>query len=122
MTGDAPHRVILLCSDLMMTSQVGAAAAAAGADFLSTSNPDDAIRELTANPSARLLIDFGLPGLDLANFAAQLPPAARAAAVAYGPHVHTTKMTAARDAGIGTVISRGRFASGIPAFLSPADS
>ncbi len=120
MTDDSSHLVILLCSDLMLTSSVGSAARSAGYRFLSTSRPDEAVQLATSEQSVRLLIDFGLPGLDLAEFAAALPDAVRRAGVAYGPHVHTAKITAARDAGIGTVTSRGHFTGNLTQFLAPA--
>jgi hypothetical protein len=118
MTSDQQPVVVLLCSDLMMTSSVGSAATTAGFQFTSTSRPDEAIALATSDASLKLLIDFSCPGLDIAAFAEALPDTVRSNAVAYGPHVHTAKIAAARAAGIGNVTSRGNFAGNLQECLA----
>ena len=107
---DESRRVVLLASDLMMTSSVGGAASGSGLTFQSCSNAP-AAAEACAGESVLLLIDLGTPGLDVDELAGALPEEVRSRAVAYGPHVHTTKLQAARDAGIGSVLSRGQFST-----------
>ena len=118
MTGDQPRTVLLLCSDLMLTSSVGFAAASAGLRFVSTSRAADAVDFADSGHPLKLVIDFGLPGLDIADLAQQLPTSVRDDAVAFGPHVHTEKFATAREAGIGTVTSRGHFTSNLSHFLT----
>ncbi|MEZ6059267.1 MAG: hypothetical protein R3C19_02785 [Planctomycetaceae bacterium] len=101
--------VILLASDLMMISSVGGAAAANGLKFQSCSTASAATEACAGAENVLMLIDLGTPGLDVRELADALPPTVVTHAVAYGPHVHTTKLQAARDAGIGTVLSRGQF-------------
>jgi CheY-like chemotaxis protein len=118
MTDKQPKRVVLLCADLMMTSSAGHAARAAGVQLTTTSRPDEALAAVSQDPTVRLLIDFGLPGLDIADFANQLPAATREATVAYGPHVHIEKIQAARSAGLGHVTSRGDFTARLQDYLT----
>lgn len=121
MSEQACHLVVLLCSDLMLTSNTGAAARAAGYDFVSTPDPNEAAQLASSDRSVRLLVDFATPGLAISEFAQQLPEPVRQSAVAYGPHVHTAMFEAARNAGIGRVISRGQFSASLSTLIHPAD-
>jgi len=101
-----PPTVVLLCSDLMMTSTVSGAAAhsgltfrtVAGASQLSDCSDDDLV-----------IIDLASPGLNIADAAAALSDRQRQTAVIYGPHVQVDRFEQARTAGFVNLLARGQF-------------
>jgi DNA-binding NarL/FixJ family response regulator len=106
--------VVMLCSDLMMTSSVSGAASHAGRPFSSIAG----VQDLGAcNDDDLILIDLGLPGLDIEKAAAQLNDQQKKNAVVYGPHVHKARFEAAQTAGFSNVIPRGQFAANISALI-----
>ncbi|WP_077025051.1 hypothetical protein [Fuerstiella marisgermanici] len=107
-----PGTVVLLASDLMLSSTVSGHAATSGCEFRSASTPADVENLLKEQTNVLLLVDLGLAGLDVADLASRLPDDVRKTAVAYGPHVHAQKLQAAQQAGLGRVMSRGAFSAG----------
>lgn len=103
--------VVLLCSDLMMTSSVSSAASALGIRFHSVSSTDDAAQALLAGSRSLLLIDLATRDLDVEDLPRKMPEGILTSTVAYGPHVHTSLLETAAGAGIGRVLSRGQFHS-----------
>ncbi len=76
--------------------------------------------ERAADAKVKLIIlDLGAPGLNVAELLPQLKQANESAAVvAYAPHVHEDKLTAAQDAGCDEVLVRGQFNQQIDALLA----
>jgi len=107
--GSTPS-VILMSTDLMMTSSVGGATSAAGLP-LQTITAVDALSSVTDDDL--VIIDMEVPGLDISAAATALPDCALAQAIVYGPHVHTHRFESARAAGFSTVIARGEFAASL---------
>lgn len=101
-------RVLFLSGDLMFASRVRAAAEAAGLGFqLAGDVPEeggDSIRYVVLDLATRGGLAAGLP-----ERCAERCPGARL--IAYGPHVQATKLHAAREAGVPTVLTRGQFDS-----------
>lgn len=58
-----------------------------------------------------MLVDLNLPGLDVARVVdlARRTGASSAQVVAFGPHVHESKLKAAATAGCDAVLARGQF-------------
>ena len=110
--------VVMLASDLMLSSTVSGFAAAAGLGFQTASDVGSLKQALAASDDILCLIDIGLPGFNAADLAAAVPADVLKRAIAYGPHVHTEKLKSAEHAGIGTVISRGQFSSQIGQLIS----
>jgi DNA-binding NarL/FixJ family response regulator len=108
---------LLLSQDLLAGSQVLGAARALGRDARQIQT---AAQLLEQAPSAGLvLIDLNSSGLQLA----ELIPALRAAnsavrIIAFGPHVHTGLLAAARDAGCDEVLTRGQFIGQVSKIVS----
>lgn len=111
-------QVWFLSGDLMFASRVSAAAQQAGLAF-----------KLSGQLPAQQADPQDTPGwfiLDLATRGSLLPgvyheavqrfPAARW--IAYGPHVQTERLQAAKDAGIPTVLTRGQFNAQLPNLFS----
>ena len=113
MATDKNKTVVLLASDLMISSTVSGFAADAGVKFRGVSSLAALAEFGAAAEQTLLLIDVGLADLNLAAISEIVSASTLANAIAYGPHVHEEKLQAARDAGIGHVISRGAFSAGI---------
>lgn len=109
--------VVLFSSDLMLISTVGGTASAAGHQFCSVSNARDLDHRL-ADDNVLLCVDLSAPESDPHELAKQIPAEILRSAIAFGPHVHTARLDAARQAGFGRVFSRGQFVSGVSGLLS----
>ncbi len=98
--------VLFLSGDLMFASRVRAAAERAGYEFrLATSLPetsDDGVRYVVLDLSTRSTL---VPTI-VEGTAQQCP---NAELIAYGPHVQINRLSAAREAGVPRVLTRGQF-------------
>lgn len=112
--------VVLLASDLMLSSTVSGFAGSAGLPFCGVSSATEVADLITENSDVLLLVDLGCPGLDVASLASSIPATVLARAVAYGPHVHTAKLQQATDAGFGQVMSRGQFSAQVGRLIADA--
>ncbi|MEO2014369.1 MAG: hypothetical protein ABGZ53_08330 [Fuerstiella sp.] len=110
--------VILLANDLMLSSTVSGFSAQAGRQFRSAGSISDVVAAIGEDPTALLLVDLGMPGLEVAGLAESIPTDVLQRAVAYGPHVHTEKLEAATKAGFGKVLSRGQFSAQVGMLIS----
>ena len=118
--------VALLTADLMQMSQVAGAAQRVSAQlrvFPSVDALCAALSEATApEEAARLVVvDLTLPGVDIRDLIARLQtlPAGKPRTLAFGSHVHTERLAAAREAGCDQVVSRPvSFANGRSAGLA----
>ena len=109
-----PRACVVLCStDLMLMSTVGGAAQSRGFAFRSVNTIAQAIDAAGATGSI-VCLDLSAAFGDPQAFAAVASPEILSRSIAFGPHVHTGKLEAARSAGIGRVMSRGQFVSGLP--------
>ena len=96
----------------MLISSVGGAAERSGFEFVTVNSLPAAI-EQTATLGSIVCLDLAQPFCDPHEFARIAFPELLARTIAFGPHVHTAKLDAARAAGIGRVMSRGQFVSGL---------
>ena len=96
----------------MLISSVDGAAKARGFGFASFNSLQAAI-EKAATAGSIICLDLAAFCSDPNEFAAAASPQILARSIAFGPHVHTAKLDAARAAGIGRVMSRGQFVSGL---------
>jgi len=104
-------RSIFLTSDLMFFSRVASVARENEWDILCLASHDEAVYRASEQPAALILIDLTTRDVDFAGLIADLkgletPPQHF---VAFGPHVHTAKLDAAREAGCDEVLTRGQF-------------
>jgi len=101
---------LLLCSDLVTSSQVSGAAALQGMACETTVDVDSLAERAAAGTVQLVILDLGMPRLDLAMAVArarQLGPAVKV--LAFGPHVHEGLLERARAVGCDQVMSRGQF-------------
>lgn len=104
-------RSIFLTTDLMFFSRVASIAGEHEWDLLTLSSHDEALYRASEKPCALFLIDLTTREIDFSELISDLkgletPPQHF---VAFGPHVHTAKLDAAREAGCDEVLTRGQF-------------
>lgn len=101
---------LILSTDLMLGSQLSGAAARTGVSVQSCGSADKLLETLMPDEATLVILDLGLPTLDVAGLVAairQRSPAAKV--IAFGPHVHKQRLEAATAAGCDRVMSRGQF-------------
>lgn len=109
---------LLISTDLMAISKVGAAATLAGVEVPSAS-PNLAIEKLSNESPRLVLIDLTAPVADIERLVNQIrDKAPQAKLLAFGPHVHETKLAAAESAGCDHVIPRGAFHKQLDSLLA----
>ncbi len=100
-----------LISDLMMQSQVAAAAQRAAVELVVAGTEDTLLAAVESQQPSLVIVDLSHPGLDVGRLYARLEPllAPGATTLAFGPHVHKARLEAASAAGFTRVLSRGQF-------------
>jgi len=103
--------VLLLTRDLAVISQADGAAARNNIAIQTVSSEADAVDRCVELNASLIIVDLGMPSLDIESLVAQLQAAIPTLPrlMAFGPHVHTERLAAARAAGFDSVISRGQF-------------
>lgn len=104
--------VILITEDLAVLSRVEGAAQTCGLPLRSFAGVTQTLADGSWDETVKLLIvDLATPSLNLKDLMDSLShiSSTRPRVVAFGPHVHTERLTAARDAGCDEVMSRGEF-------------
>ncbi|MFA9478217.1 hypothetical protein ACERK3_07895 [Phycisphaerales bacterium AB-hyl4] len=116
--------IVYCCADLIFATRIRATADSLGLVTRPVRNPDmlrsrlDQIDDGKPNaPVTALLLDLdtGEPGLALIEQVKQHDPAIPV--VAFGAHVATELLAAARERGADSVMPRGAFTSQLPALL-----
>jgi DNA-binding NarL/FixJ family response regulator len=108
---------ILISRDLFFTSKVTGTAAALRIRLQVVGDVQTAAK-LAADESCRcVFIDLADPAVDVAAFFKKLPATRQSAVVAFGSHVQTERLQAARDAGCTDVLPRSRFSAELPELL-----
>jgi DNA-binding NarL/FixJ family response regulator len=108
-----------LCDDMIFTSRITGTAQTLGLK-IKPARSLDSLRTLVAQQSPRcVIIDLANPSLNLAALFGFLKEsgAATARVVAYGSHVDTASLQAAREAGCNPVLPRSRFIEELPQAL-----
>ncbi len=111
---------LLLADDLLWTSRISGTAQALGVSCLTARTADRLVELARQHQPACVILDLGMSGVK----AAELVEAIRAAVpvaprfVAYGSHVDTATLHAARAAGCDPVLPRSKMADGLPQLLS----
>lgn len=105
-------RLLLLTADLMCSSQVAGMARGLGLALVACGTADRLLTAAAEGPSI-VALDLNAAGIDPAELVPRLRSAAQAPAaiVAFGPHVHESRLAAAQQAGCDAVLARGQFYS-----------
>jgi CheY-like chemotaxis protein len=103
--------VLLLSADVAMSSMVSAAAVRCGVACETAWSADSVVDKARSLAPRLIVLDLGTPGAEVATLVPALRdlPTPPRRIVAFGPHVHETRLAAAREAGCDSVVSRGRF-------------
>ncbi len=102
---------LLLSQDLMLVSQVTNLAASLGGRAESVGTIERLVSRCGSDDVQQVLFDLNLPGVDPLEVVRQVQHVAlsRPRLIAFGPHVHTARLEAARQAGCDLVLTRGQF-------------
>ena len=111
--------VVLLSSDLVVVSRVQGPAGRSESTVRVAASATGVIDLLGQEPADLVVVDLGTASLDVEALVSQIKSIGHAAIgiVAFGPHVHEDRLTAARSAGCDVVMSRGQFFSQIEQLL-----
>ena len=112
--------VLLFTGDLIVLSRVEGAVAKLGVALESTSSADQVATVAGQHDIDVLIVDLDTALSDVGRLVAAVktdrkdPPTV----VAFGPHVHHSRLAAAREAGCDVVVSRGEFFSRVDDILA----
>jgi hypothetical protein len=106
---------LLVSRDLFFTSKITATAASLGITVEVVA--DAAALPVETGRICCIFVDLADTGLDVGGFFSQLNPEARPHVIAFGSHVATARLQAARDAGCDDVMPRSRFSASLPDLL-----
>jgi CheY-like chemotaxis protein len=117
---------LLLCDDLIFTSRITGTARGLGLTVRAARSGEALVELARQAPPRGVLIDLSNPGLVLPELLRRLaevcPTMPRV--VAYGSHVDTATLRAAREAGCDPVLPRSKFVEelprALPGWLAPA--
>jgi DNA-binding NarL/FixJ family response regulator len=112
--------ILLICADLLFASRVTATAGLLRLAVHVLADPAEAAARLAGEHFGLVIVDLATPGLSIARLTASLPIDPRPRVVAFGPHVQTELLHAARQAGCDVVLPRSRFAAELPQILAGA--
>jgi len=120
MPGEKRPIGLLLCDDLIFTSRIVGTARDLGFELNSFKTAEAILSAASKNHPSCVIIDLSNASLRLGEFARQLKslnaPVPRI--VAYGSHVDTQTLQAARDAGCDPVLARSKFVEILPSALA----
>lgn len=108
---------VLVCRDLFFTSKITGTADALGYRIQTVGNTEELPQLLKSSDCRCLLLDLESVGLDLTQVLAVLPSDERPTVIAFGPHVRTDLLDAARNSGCDVVLPRSRFSATLPELL-----
>jgi CheY-like chemotaxis protein len=117
---------LLLCDELIFTSRITGTARGLGLTVRAARSADELVELARQAPPRGVLIDLSNPGLALPELLRRLAEACPSMprVVAYGSHVDTATLRAAREAGCDPVLPRSKFVEelprALPQWLAPA--
>lgn len=109
---------LLLCDDLMFTSRITGTARANGLTLKPVRSQGDVESLATQQSPSCVIIDLANPGLKIADLIGKLRSGGKGPyLVAFGSHVDTATLNAARQAGCDLVLPRSKFVDELPTAL-----
>jgi CheY-like chemotaxis protein len=110
---------LLLCDDLMFASRISGEARALGSTVKQVRSPDQLLDLTRQETPSCVLVDLAFPGLDLSDLFRRLAEACPSPprVAAYGSHVDTERLRAARSAGCDPVLPRSKVVEELPRIL-----
>ncbi len=114
---DGPPAALLVSRDLFFTSKVTGTAQALGTRVDVVADAESGVLKLAGGEYRCVFIDLADEELDVAAFLARIKRDPRPPVIAFGSHVATARLQAARDAGCDEVMPRSWFSSSLPELL-----
>lgn len=117
-----PRTALLVSRDLFFISKVTGTASSLGIEMRVVAGAQAAAQLASGESLQCIFIDLADERLDVAEFFAGLKPGQPesnkpAPVIAFGSHVATARLQAARDAGCTDVLPRSRFSANLPELL-----
>ncbi len=113
----SPRPGLLVTADLIFSTKTTGTARALGLEMFVVGTPAAAVERLATTPAGCVILDLALPRLAPDAIAALVRAAAGTPVIAFGSHVDTASLDAARSAGCHDVMPRSRFAASLPQIL-----
>lgn len=113
-------QVLILCSDIMFSSQITGAARQLEYTFCTVLSTRQALAQLDDTIRQVLLVDLNQPSLNWEQLKSIHQEHPALISVAFGPHVDVEKLEAAREAGCSEVMPRSRFSAQLSQILESA--
>lgn len=112
-------RVLLITSDLTTSSTAAGAAKRSTVELQTAFGVAAAEAKLAQGPPALVILDLSTAGLNVSQFVPELRGRIGhdIPIIAFGPHVRTAELAAAREAGCDLVVSRGEFHARVDDYL-----
>ena len=103
--------VYILCDDMIFTSRVTGTARALGLEASSAKSPERLMELARSNVPDCVIVDLANPGLEIQAFIHELRAMGTKPlrVIAFGSHVDTASLKAARSAGFDLVLPRSKF-------------
>lgn len=115
-------QIVYLTADLLLASRIEQAARQQGVGLSIVRNAESALSAV-GDKTRLLLVDLTLSGLDSAPLVSDVRASHPTVQIlAYGPHVQTARLEAARQAGCHQVLTRGQFDREAAAIISAVNS
>jgi CheY-like chemotaxis protein len=108
---------LLISRELFFTSKVTGTASSLGIDVHVVGDAQAAAAQVRARDYRCIFVDLADAGLDLGAFFAGLKQGSHPPVIAFGSHVATARLQAAREAGCDEVMPRSRFSASLPELL-----
>jgi CheY-like chemotaxis protein len=108
---------LLISRDLFFTSRITGTASALGIEVQVVGDAQSAAEQVRACSYRCIFIDLADAGLDIGVFFAGLKGGWHPPVIAFGSHVATARLQAAREAGCDEVMPRSRFSTSLPELL-----
>jgi DNA-binding response OmpR family regulator len=109
---------LLVSRDLFFSSKITGTAAELGFRVAVEGNVAAAASKAALSTYRCIILDLATPGLKVTDVIAALPAANRPTVIAFGPHVDTARLNAAREAGCDEVMPRSKFSASLPEILT----
>ena len=113
-------QVLILCSDIMFSSQITGAARQCEYTFCTVLSTRQALAQLDDSIRQVLLVDLNQPSLNWDQLKSIHQEHPTLVSIAFGPHVDVEKLEAARAAGCTEVMPRSRFSAQLSQILQAA--
>ncbi len=109
--------VLVICSDLLFASRITGTAQQLNLNASVVADPSDLSESPETADCRCVIVDLTHPTADIETLRAAFAEARQPTFIAFGPHVETERLAAARQAGCDIVLPRSRFAAELVSLL-----